>query len=345
MSFRVNTNISAMSALRNVGNSAMEFQKSINRLSTGLRINNASDDPAGLIVSESFRAQIGGIDQAVRNNQDAINYSKTAEGALDEVNKLLKDARTLAVASANTATLTSDQVQANQNQINSIVASISRIAANTQFGTKKLLDGSAGVNASVTNGAAFSGLSFSGQFNAAALTTNAAVTVQITTAATQATVASKVFATGATLVGAGQFSINGTTFTTSATDTVNAVTARIIAAAAQTGVRASYTTGASISLIQNNYGASNRVDLSDANAVLLAAAGSSSAVGIDAVASVIVDTNGSTAGGLTTVTFTGGRFGASALKLTDNDGNAVTVTEAGRYWLRVTNEYRYLKFE
>src|SRR5262245_48195255 len=117
MSFRVNTNIEAMGALRNLGQTGYEYSKSISRLSTGLRISSAADDPAGLIISENFRAQIGGLEQALRNNQDAVNYAKTAEGALDEVNKLLRDARALAVASGNSGTLSSEQLQANQSQL------------------------------------------------------------------------------------------------------------------------------------------------------------------------------------------------------------------------------------
>src|SRR3954470_4790213 len=138
MSLRVNTNVASMNALRNLDATNLEFGKSITRLSTGLRINSAADDPAGLILSENFRTQIAGIGQAVRNNQDAINFAKTAEGALDEVSRLLRDARSLAVAASNTATLSASQVQANQNQLNSIVSSISRISSTTQFGTKKL---------------------------------------------------------------------------------------------------------------------------------------------------------------------------------------------------------------
>jgi len=329
MSFRVNNNISAMNALRNVNMTDQEYSKSVNRLSTGLRISDASDDPAGLIVSESFRAQIQSMGQALSNNQSALNYAKTAEGALDEVNKLLRDARSLAVAAGNTGTLDSAQIQANQSQLSSIVASISRIASNTQYGSKKLLDGSAGVVGSVSNGANVNAISLSGQFNSAALTTNATVTVSVTTAATQASTASKTFSFGTTTMTAGSFTINGTTFTTTTADTVDQVVTRINNASSSTGVRATYSTGGAITLTQVNYGATPRVDLSDANAVLLAAAGSASAVGADAVASVIIDTNGSTAGGLTTVTFTGGRYGASALNLTDTDGNSIGLTIAG----------------
>ena len=98
MSFRINTNVSAMNAMRNLSMTGMSLANSVTRLSTGLRINNAGDDPSGLIASEKFRAQISGMDQALKNNQDAMNYAKTAEGALDEVNKLLRDARSLALA-------------------------------------------------------------------------------------------------------------------------------------------------------------------------------------------------------------------------------------------------------
>lgn len=329
MSFRINTNIAAMNALRNVSQTASAFGSSINKLSTGMRINNAADDPAGLIISENFRAQISSMDQAIRNNQDAVNFAKTAEGALDEVNKLLRDARSLAVASGNSGTLSSDQLQANQSQLASIVSSISRVASSTSFGSKKLLDGSAGVNAAVTNGTNFSGMSLSGQFNAAALTTNAAVTVNVTTVADKASVASQAFSFGTTTMTAGSFTVNGTTFNTASTDTVDQVVNRINAASGQTGVKAEYTTGGAITLTQAEFGANYRVDLSDANGVLLAAAGSSSDTGTDAVATVSIDTNGSVAGGVTAVTFTGGRYGQSALRLTDTDGNAITLTENG----------------
>lgn len=326
MSFRVNTNVSAMNALRNLGVNSADLERSINRLSTGLRINSAADDPAGLIASESFRAQIVGIDQAVRNSQDAINYAKTAEGALDEVNRLLRDARALAVGAANTGTLSDAQVQANQSQLNSIVESISRIATSTQFGTKQLLDGSAGVVASVTSGTNVGGLSFTGSFNGAAITTNSIVTMQVTTAATQAIVTgTRTFAAATTTVGAGSFTINGQTFTTSATDTIADVVARINNASSTTGVTATWSAGAGVGLQNKDFGSNKRVDLSDANAVLLSAAGTLASVGTDAVASVVIDQNGTTAGGLATVTFNAGK----GLNLRDATGNSLTLTVAG----------------
>ena len=329
MSFRVNTNISAMNALRNVGVTGMEYQKSITRLSTGLRINSAADDPAGLIISENFRAQISGIDQAIRNNQDAVNYAKTAEGALDEVNRLLRDARSLSVAAGNTGTLSSVQIQANQNQLNSIVNSISRIAQQTQFGNKKLLDGSAGVGASVLSSANVASLYFGGNFNGSAITTNSLVTVAVGTAATRASLTGSVSFTGTnSLVSAGTFSVNGTTFSTTASMTVVDVVNMINGASNSTGVAADYTAGAGITLRATQYGTVGNFTLSDASGVINTA-GTASATGVDGIASVTIDSNGSTAGGLVTVTFTGGKNGQNGLTLNDGSGNTIQLTEAG----------------
>jgi flagellin len=322
MSFRVNTNVAAMNALRNVSSTSMDFSKSITRLSTGLRINNAADDPAGLISSENMRAQIAGIDQAVRNNQDAINFAKTAEGALDEVNRLLRDARSLAVAAGNAATLTDEQNQANQAQLNSIVSSITRIAGQTTFGTKHLLDGSAGLSAAVTSGDNVAGMSFSGQFNSAAVTTASVVTVSVTTAAAKASITGDKNYTNATdVVSAGSFTLNGVTFTTSATDTITDVVARINNSSASTGVTASWSSGNGVVLESKDYGSTQSVNLSDANGILLSAAGATSDKGVDAVATVTIN-NGT---GNVSVTFDKGK----GLNLRDNEGNSIKLTENG----------------
>lgn len=314
-----------MTALYNLGQTESSFGQSINRLSTGLRINSGADDPAGLIISERFRAQIAGIGQAIRNNQDVVNYAKTAEGALSEVNKLLVDARSLAVGAANTAALDPAALQADQSQLNSIVSSITRIASNTAFGTKKLLDGSAGVLANVVDAADYSNISFSGQFNGSAITTNSAVTVAVTQAATQGSVASKTFSFATTTLSAGSFTINGVTFTTTAADTVNTIVQKINDSQGQTGVTAAYTTGGAITITQSNYGSNYKIDLSDANGVLLAAPGSATGAGVDALATATIN-NGSA---LVTVNFTGGKYGANGLTLTDTDGNHIVVTENG----------------
>lgn len=327
MSFRINTNSTSMSALRNINQVSQSFSQSVNKLSTGLRITSAADDPAGLIFSENFRAQIGGITQAVRNNQDAINYAKTAEGALDEISRLLREGRALTVASANTAVLSTDQLQANQTQWNLMVSSIDRIANETQFGTKKLLDGSSGVTASITNAASIAGISVSGTFNGGSISGSGAIGVNVTTAATKATltgtntvVAASQAAYLSTAVGAasaGNFYINGHVITATATDTWDDVIKKINLVAETTGVTADsvYTGGAgAIRLTSSTHGTKGNFDLSDTG-VLQSSAGTSTATGIDAVADVTIGGN--------TVTFQGGRFGYDGLALADLDGNVI----------------------
>lgn len=321
MSFRINNNIAAMGALRNVNNSTDGLNKSINRLSTGLRINSAADDPAGLIASESFRTQISSLDQAVRNNQDAINYTKTAEGALDEVNTLLRDARSLAVSSANSGVLTAEQLRANQDQLASIASSITRIAGQTQFGTKKLLDGSSGVNAQVTDASKIGSVFINGQFGNSTIAANSVITVDSVTAATRASYSSTGDLTSGTLA-AGAFSVNGTTFSfaagTSAAEVANAVNA----ASAQTGVSA-VVNGTAIDFASTKFGSAAKIDLVDANGVISTAAGTtSSTAGTDASATVSV-------GGATGVAFTGGLQGEDGLTLSDANGNRIRLTEAG----------------
>src|SRR4051812_9412586 len=108
MSLRINLNSASANASRNLAMTDSNLGKAIQHLSSGYKINNASDDPAGLVISEKLRAQIGGLTQAVSNSQDAVNVVKTAEGALTEVHSLLRSMRDLAVHAANTGVNSSD---------------------------------------------------------------------------------------------------------------------------------------------------------------------------------------------------------------------------------------------
>ncbi|MCL6475220.1 MAG: flagellin, partial [Firmicutes bacterium] len=135
MSLRINTNITAMNALRGLGQTTEAFARSIERLSSGMRINRGADDPAGLIISENLRAQMVGMSQAVSNAQDAANLLKTAEGGLDEIHNLLRTMRQLAVHASNTGVNDQTALQADQTQIRSALESLNRIAEQTQFGT------------------------------------------------------------------------------------------------------------------------------------------------------------------------------------------------------------------
>ena len=322
MSFRINNNISAMGALRNLNMTQENFSGSVQRLSTGLRINSAADDPAGLIASEKFRSQIGGLDQAVKNSQDGVNFAKTAEGALSEMNKLLNDARTLAVASANSATLSTSQVAANQQQLSSIATSLTRISTNTQFGTRNLLDGSAGTTSAVTDSTKISTLSIGGTYAGASLAANSTVTLATVTAGTQASAAatgSFAFLTS-TAANAGSFTLNGVSFSATTSTTAQDLINSVNAASEQTGVTASFT-GSGISFNSTSYGAASKVNLTDSNGVVLSAAGSVVSTGTNAAATVTV--------GGTTVNFTGGQNGNDGLTLTDADGNSFKLTVNG----------------
>jgi flagellin len=332
MAFRINTNVSAMNALRNVSASGDAFAKSITRLSTGMRINSAADDPAGLIVSENFKAQLSGITQAMSNSQDAINYAKTAEGALAEVNNLLVTARALAVAAGNTGSNTPTQIQADQNQLASLMQSITRISQQTQFGTKKLLDGSSGVNAAITNANLLGSLSIGGSFGGQALSANGSVVMTVNAASTQATFASRAFgANDAATVGAGaagSFTINGTTITAVATDTVANVRDKINAVSAQTGVVATTNNTGVIQFTSTGYGTGAIINLSDSSgAVRNGGAGYTNAAGTDGNATLLIN-------GVSSL-FTASRNGTDGLTFSDADGNSIKLTNAANSALTV----------
>lgn len=324
MSFRINTNLGAINALRNLNQSALEFGKSVTRLATGLRITTAADDPAGLIISENFRAQMVSLDQAIQNNQDAINYAKTAEGALDEVGRLLKDARKLAVASGNTGALDAAAIQANQTQIQSILSSIDRIALTTQFGAKKLLDGSAGITTSVTNATSFASINMSGTFAGFSVNTSGMVTVQVTAAATRAQITGTVAYSGLTdIVSPGNFVVNGVAVRTDGTETLQTVLTKLNNISGQTGVTFGFN-GTNVVLTSSGWGSTARISFTD-TAGRFIAAGNQTSAGTDAVATVTVTTSN----GVVSATFTGGRNGDSGLRLTDIYGNSLLLTEAG----------------
>ena len=151
MSLRINHNLAAMNAHRNLLNTTDMLSKSMQRLSSGYRINQGSDDPAGLVISEQFRAQIAGLNRAIENSEGSISMIQTAEGALTEINNLLVSMRELAIHAANEGFNDADQLAADQAEIDNAIKTIDRIAANTQFGTKKLLDGSKDNIATITS--------------------------------------------------------------------------------------------------------------------------------------------------------------------------------------------------
>jgi flagellin len=140
MAQTINTNIASLTAQRNLNSSQSSLTTSLQRLSSGLRINSAKDDAAGLAISERFTAQIRGLIQAARNANDGISLAQTAEGSLKEVSNNLQRVRELAVQSANATNSASDRA-ALQTEVAELIAEIDRVATQTTFNGTKLLDG------------------------------------------------------------------------------------------------------------------------------------------------------------------------------------------------------------
>ncbi|MGQ9461910.1 MAG: flagellin N-terminal helical domain-containing protein [Candidatus Fervidibacter sp.] len=140
MGLRINTNVTALNVHRNLVATDFELSKVMEKLSSGLRINRAADDAAGLAVSEKLRTQVRGLQVATENSQHAISLVQVAEGALNEVHGILQRLRELAVQAANDHLTDSDRQQI-QKEVNALLAQIDYIGSNTQFNTKKLLSG------------------------------------------------------------------------------------------------------------------------------------------------------------------------------------------------------------
>ncbi|MGA2499394.1 MAG: flagellin [Tepidisphaeraceae bacterium] len=148
---RINTNIPSLMAMQQLSKNSANLSTSLQRLSTGLQINSGKDAPAGLIASQTLQSEMAGINQAIANSSSADNVLSTAEGSLQEVSSLLLEVQSLTTQAANSGALSSDEIAANQLQVDSILSSINRISNTTQFNGVKLIDGSmdyttAGVN-------------------------------------------------------------------------------------------------------------------------------------------------------------------------------------------------------
>ena len=151
MSTRINTNVASLNAHRQVLGNHKSMSKSLERLGSGLKINRGVDAPAQLQISEQLRAQSAGLRQAIDNTEMGVSLMQTAEAALDEVSRTLVNARQIAVHAANEATNDPFMLQADQQELDNIIANVNRIATSTQYGKNYLLDGSKAGNG-VING-------------------------------------------------------------------------------------------------------------------------------------------------------------------------------------------------
>ncbi|MCE5219213.1 hypothetical protein LLH03_19530 [bacterium] len=308
---RINHNITAMNAQRNLSLNTNRVGQSMERLSSGLRINRAADDPAGLVMSETLRAQISGMDVVQQNVSEGVNLIKTAEGALTEVNSLLRQINDLALDSASNSTNTADTRSALQRQVESALNTINKIANNTKYAGLNLLDGSAGTAATTLD---------TTNIASAQLSSSAAAgyaSVNVTSAATKASHdGTNTYATAATaLDNAGTITINGTSIGTFATtDKVQTVVDAINAKTGQTGVTATWDTD-HVQLDQAGFGSDKGIIYVETADVLN---GGSTAVkyGTDAAATV----TGGAAG-----TYNQGK----GLQLKDAAGDIINLTAAG----------------
>ncbi|MGL6333783.1 flagellin [Aeromonas jandaei] len=196
MSLFINTNVSSLNAQRNMMNATKSLDTSYTRLASGLRINSAKDDAAGLQISNRLTSQINGLDQGNRNANDGISLAQTAEGAMDEVTGMLQRMRTLSQQSANGSNSAKDR-DALQKEVDQLGAEINRISTSTTFAGTKLLDGSFGgtfqVGADANQTISFS-LSQADGFSISGIA--AAANTSITTATGLAVLLSNIFVGG-----------------------------------------------------------------------------------------------------------------------------------------------------
>ncbi len=141
MSLRINNNIESMNAHRSLLMNDRALSKSLERLASGQKVNRAADDPAALVISEHMRAQVSGMEQAIRNNEVAISLVQTAEGSMNEISSILVSLRQRAISAANVGASDQDMINANQAEVENGLRSIDRVVSSTQFGHYKLLDG------------------------------------------------------------------------------------------------------------------------------------------------------------------------------------------------------------
>ncbi|MCF8020920.1 MAG: hypothetical protein K9L62_16190 [Vallitaleaceae bacterium] len=316
---RINNNLMAMNTHRQLGMGQTAGAKSMEKLSSGFRINRAGDDAAGLSISEKMRGQIRGLNQASRNAQDGISLIQTAEGALNETQNILQRMRELSVQASNDTLVSADrnEIQKEMSQLNS---EIDRISDTTEFNTQKLLNGSLGaVGTSDTPGnvvlVSASGLKVGDH------------DVVIDTAASKAVLTGAGNATDAALAGGEDITINGFAVDTTGVTTVAGLVSAINDISEDTGFTVSGSDGAPLVFTATEFGSGKSISIGGAD---VADTGVGAAALVDGADAVISITNGSETNQVTgvgqDVTFQGAEFtavGAATSTAT------ITVTSAG----------------
>ncbi len=303
---RINTNVGSLVGRNNLQKANSSLTQSLTRLSTGLRINKGSDDPAGLIASENLRSDITSIKRAISNTDRANQVIATADSALGQVSSLLNDIRGLVTESANSGALSDEQIAANQLQVDSSLEALNRIAQTTTFQGRRLLDGSLDFLTSSTD-TDFSNIS-SLQIDQANLgaTGSVDVDVNVTTAATQA-----------------QVDVDSIP----ATSTASTATADLDFTLAQTATAGSVTAGGAFAIddaAEQATGTTAALNGGDTLTVSAVAAGAADGTAGNDIDITFVDSNDS-GGAVNSVTFSGGVITVTA-DLTTGVGSDVIAT-------------------
>lgn len=261
---RINTNVPALVAQANLRRAQAGLDTTLERLSTGLRINRGADDPAGLIVSENLRSEIVSVHQAIENSERASNIVATTEGALNEVNSLLVDIQALILEAANEGALSDAEIRANQLQIDSAIESITRIANSTTFAGRSLLNGQLDY---VTSGVAFADLA-NVHVTGAKFGTRTSIPVEVTV--TQSAQKAELQYRASTVGTRATIELRGntgvTTLTFEAGETASGIIAAVNAVSDATGVEAIFINSANpasgVSFRSLEYGADQFVGVS-----------------------------------------------------------------------------------
>jgi len=288
MSLVITNNVQSLTAQNNLNRNTGALGRSLERLSSGLKVNRGADGPAALVISEKQRAQIAGLEQAVENAEKAVTMVQTAEGALSEINSLLVKARALALDSANAGVNDADALAANQSEISNALDTIDRIANNTQFGSKKLLDGSAGLTGTVTD----DDVTF---MTATSDTVAGTYAVAVTTVGERATVSNGTAQTQA-LAADETLTINGVSVTLNSGMSQSEVIARINEFTGQTDVVAADAGSGSTKLYTQDFG----TDATISAISNVAAASDSSGIGTTALTDTGVNIAGTIGGNAAT---------------------------------------------
>jgi flagellin len=327
---RINHNIAAQNAQRNLGLNTTRISQSMERLSSGLRINRAADDPSGLVMSEALRAQISGLDVVQQNVTKAVNLVKTGEGALTEVNALLRQAKDLALDSASNSTNNADTRAALQAQLTKALETIDQIATNTKYAGIKLLDGFLGMTTNIAGAGSAAIDQSTGKVNQiTALPSSVAagwagdIELDVTAVA-----AAGAITTDTSLVGGvsadGAVTLNGVSISLVLGDNQATVVDKINARSFDTGVTAAIS-GNFISLTNDTMGSAEGVVLQDAGDILLNSGNQVTMAdyGADAAATVTYKLASSTSADIQ-VSFASGQ----GLSLQDASGNEFNITSA-----------------